>query len=147
MTGLERLMVLEKELSAQLERLTTGKFCMRDWFSDRYTTLLENPFRDDISLETHLKEGFCNSIVCLFGFACLIPTLQKEGLQILIENGKSPRPAYKNLKDFYAAQEFFEIFDTQTIHLFSSFSYSKDQQKDPIEALNRLRTLIANKQS
>lgn len=100
-----RLTVLADFIPAQATR---ENFSMRHW-GIRFVASLQKRTLDTYSTD-------CGTTACAAGWACMVPSFQKEGL-IMGENG----PEYLEYVGHTALQEFFGLTREQEAFLFDSF--------------------------
>lgn len=96
-----RLTVLADYVAQQVER---KNFSMKRW---GITLIGRIPTTDDPS---------CKTTACAGGWACMVPTFQKEGLSMGLDG-----PKYGNLEGHAALREFFGLDSKQEEFLFDSF--------------------------
>ena len=87
----------------------------------------------------------CGTCACAFGWACTIPSLQQDGLQIQSDDGLSVfRAGEGDWTDdgFDVAAKFFRLNIDETLHLFGAEEV--EQPKSAVVA--RIREFIASKE-
>lgn len=151
----ERLTILRDGLAT----IPKEKFGMETWFAELHS------FKDIEQTTRPLGDELnaCGTAACAFGWACSMPALKAQGLEIRVGVGFNGAPiyvipVYKKFTAFEAAEAFFEISPCQAQDLFNPETYYEideeetDDEDDPVylgrtieasEVIERIEWLLA----
>lgn len=118
----KRLMILARKL----ERVPQQRFRLDEWASG-------------------LNMGDCQTIACACGWACTIPSFERDGLHLVIADHLMPIQTtikYGRWSGFVAASKFFGIDHADAVLLFSPIRYDGASSTGPREVAQRIRDFV-----
>lgn len=86
-------------------------------------------------------EGFCGTVACAVGHACLDPRFNSLGLHLDTDR-RQPLPAYEGAEDWDAVEQFFDIDDETAEHLFYRTTYPDDEDTNISQVIKRVEKAI-----
>ena len=102
-------------------------------------------YRMSVTADEQLFDHSCGTTGCAVGWACAMPEFQQEGLQ-----WRNMAPTYATVAgvfvNWHAVEQFFDISEAKSIHLFDFDSYTR-QDNTPGGVAKRIREVVAVYQS
>ena len=95
--------------------------------------------KEKVKFDMNVWINYCGTSACAVGFACLDPIFQAQGLEI-----RDNEPKFQDFYGYIAAYKFFEITHAEAMDLFCPLDYDGYGKIEPVDVIDRIRTLINN---
>lgn len=146
----ERLLLLANLLSGEVVAPRADRtFNLGAWALD--STEYLRPANLAASRGAPLPEGFCGTVCCAVGMACLDPRFNEQGLRLSRldeqKDGDAPMPVFvqdgRKRVSWGAVEAFFEIDEATTLWLFRAADYPAIYDTPATAVIERLDLLLS----
>jgi len=131
-----------------MKKLKLRRLSLLAWYlrsvPRQYFRLMSWVYRNGSNFDNGLLKNIeCGATACAIGWAAHIPEFRKLGFE-LFYNGGAVVPSYKGTRNWEAVQNFFGLTSSEALHLFSMYSYPKENGTLPFEVANRIDKFVAD---